>query len=87
MAAVFSFLTSFDEVDTSVFLMPPGTTTLPVAIFLRLEQNQDPTTSAVSSLLIVGSLLLAGLVALALRRSGLMGLNLPGATNPDHGDD
>lgn len=86
VAAVFSFLTSFDEVDTSVFLMPPGTTTLPVAIFLRLEQNQDPTTSAVSSLLIVGSLLLAGLVALALRRSGLMGLALPGAATPDNGE-
>ncbi len=73
IAAVFAFLTSFDEVDTSVFLMPPGVTTLPVAIFLRLEQNQDPTTSAVSSLMIVGSLLLAGLTALALRRSGLFG--------------
>ncbi|GAA1615013.1 ABC transporter permease [Actinoplanes couchii] len=73
IAAVFGFLTSFDEVDTSVFLMPAGTTTLPVAIFLRLEQNQDPTTSAVSSLMIAGSLLLAGLTAVALRRSGLFG--------------
>lgn len=73
IAAVFAFLTSFDEVDTSIFLMPPGTTTLPVAIFLRLDQNQDPTTSAVSSLMIVGSLTLAVLVAVALKRSGLMG--------------
>lgn len=71
VAAVFAFLTSFDEVDTSVFLMPAGTTTLPVAIFLRLEQNQDPTTSAVSSLMIVGSLLLAGLAGAGLRRTSL----------------
>jgi putative spermidine/putrescine transport system permease protein len=71
IAAVFAFLTSFDEVDMSVFLMPANTTTLPVAIFLRLQQNQDPTTSAVSSLMIVGSLLLAGFVALAGRRAGL----------------
>lgn len=82
IAAVFAFLTSFDEVDTSVFLMPPGTTTLPVAIFLRLDQNQDPTTSAVSSLMIVGSLALAGLVALALRRSGLMGTARPTQGDP-----
>lgn len=73
IAAVFAFLTSFDEVDTSVFLMPADTTTLPVAVFLRLEQNQDPTTAAVSSLMIVGSLALAALAALALRRSGLFG--------------
>jgi putative spermidine/putrescine transport system permease protein len=71
IAAVFAFLTSFDEVDTSVFLMPADTTTLPVAIFLRLEQNQDPTTSAVSSLMIVGSLLIAGLAAAGLRRTNL----------------
>ncbi|MBB5158953.1 ABC transporter permease [Saccharopolyspora phatthalungensis] len=71
IAVVFGFLTSFDEVDLSVFLMPADTTTLPVAIFLRLQQNQDPTTSAVSSLMIIGSLLLAGFVALAGRRAGL----------------
>ncbi|MGI8305981.1 ABC transporter permease [Saccharopolyspora hattusasensis] len=71
IAAVFGFLTSFDEVDLSVFLMPADTTTLPVAIFLRLQQNQDPVTSAVSSLMIVGSLALTGLVALAARRAGL----------------
>jgi len=71
IATVFAFLTSFDEVDLSVFLMPADTTTLPVAIFLRLQQNQDPTTSAVSSLMIVGSLLLVGFVAFAGRRAGL----------------
>ncbi|MFF0146053.1 putative spermidine/putrescine transport system permease protein [Amycolatopsis sulphurea] len=78
IATVFAFLTSFDEVDLSVFLMPADTTTLPVAIFLRLQQNQDPTTSAVSSLMIVGSLLLTGLVALAGRKAGLFAA--PGST-------
>jgi putative spermidine/putrescine transport system permease protein len=73
IATVFAFLTSFDEVDTSIFLMPAGTTTLPVAIFLRLEQNQDPTTSAVSSLMIVGSLAVVAVTAVFLRRSGLFG--------------
>jgi len=71
IATVFGFLTSFDEVDMSVFLMPADTTTLPVAIFLRLQQNQDPTTSAVSSLMIIASLLLTALVALVGRRAGL----------------
>ncbi|AXX30240.1 ABC transporter permease [Actinosynnema pretiosum subsp. pretiosum] len=73
ISAVFAFLTSFDEVDTSVFLMPADVTTLPVAIFLRLEQNQDPTTSAVSSLMIVASLAVAALAALGVRGSGLAG--------------
>jgi putative spermidine/putrescine transport system permease protein len=67
-ATVFAFLTSFDEVDTSVFLMPADTTTLPVAMFLRLEQQQDPTVTAMSSLLIAGSLLLAAVAAVAARR-------------------
>ncbi|MBT0773109.1 ABC transporter permease [Kineosporia sp. J2-2] len=71
IAAVFAFLTSFDEVDLSIFLMPADTTTLPVAIFLRLQQDQDPTTSAVSSLMIVGSLAVALLTGLAVRRAGL----------------
>ncbi|GAB6899482.1 ABC transporter permease [Kineosporia succinea] len=71
IAGVFSFLTSFDEVDLSIFLMPADTTTLPVAIFLRLQQDQDPTTSAVSSLMIVASLAIAALTGLAVRRAGL----------------
>ncbi|TDC74570.1 ABC transporter permease [Streptomyces hainanensis] len=69
-AAVFAFITSFDEVDTSVFLMPADQTTLPVAVFLRLEQQQDPTVTAMSSLLIAGSLLLAAAAALAARGVG-----------------
>jgi putative spermidine/putrescine transport system permease protein len=79
-AGVFAFLTSFDEVDTSVFLMPADQTTLPVAMFLRLEQQQDPTVTAMSSLLIGGSLLLAAVVALAARRmaGSLVGGAAPG---------
>jgi putative spermidine/putrescine transport system permease protein len=67
-AGIFAFLTSFDEVDTSIFLMPADTTTLPVAMFLRLEQQQDPTVTAMSSILIAGSLLLAAAAAAAGRR-------------------
>ncbi|NIY62669.1 ABC transporter permease [Streptomyces malaysiensis] len=69
-AGIFAFITSFDEVDTSVFLMPADTTTLPVAMFLRLEQQQDPTVTAMSSILIAGSLLLAAAAAVAARRTG-----------------
>ncbi|MGW3952323.1 ABC transporter permease [Streptomyces sp. NPDC004752] len=76
-ATVFAFLTSFDEVDTSVFLMPADTTTLPVAMFLRLEQRQDPTVTAMSSLLIAGSLLLAALAAVAARRVAGALVNAP----------
>ncbi|MFE7995198.1 hypothetical protein, partial [Streptomyces shenzhenensis] len=65
------------EVDPSVFLMPAVTTTLPVAMFLRLEQRQDPTVTAMSSLLIAGSLLLAAVAAVAARRVAGVLVNTP----------
>lgn len=72
-AVVLAFVTSFDEVDTSIFLVAPDQETLPISMYNYAQQYQDPTLAALSTLLIVGSLLLAGAAAVALMRSGVGG--------------
>ena len=64
VAAVFAFITSFDETEASIFLVRPSNSTLPVQMFLYLEQYQNPTLAALSTLLV--SLTIA-LVVVALR--------------------
>jgi putative spermidine/putrescine transport system permease protein len=50
---LFSFVMSFDEFASTIFLITPGTTTLPIAIYQYMEFNLDPTVSAVSGMLVV----------------------------------
>lgn len=50
--ALFSFVMSFDEFAATIFLITPGTTTLPIAIYQYMEFNLDPTVSAVSGMLV-----------------------------------
>lgn len=69
--AVFAFVTSFDEVVTSVFLSGPDLTTLPVRMWSGVRVQIDPTVAAVSSMLLLVTLSLfaaAGLVRLLRRR-------------------
>ena len=47
-----AFITSFDEVTMSVFVASPRVTTLPVRLFLYIQDNIDPLVAAVSSVLI-----------------------------------
>lgn len=63
-----AFITSFDELTMSVFIASPSTTTLPVRMFLHIQDTIDPLVAAVSALLIVGT----GAVMLVLDR--LVGL-------------
>jgi len=49
---VIAFITSFDELTMSIFLASPSTTTLPVRIFLHIEDTIDPLVTAVSALLV-----------------------------------
>lgn len=59
-ATLFSFVVSFGNIEVSLFLVTPGSTTLPIAILQYLEWKIDPTVAAVSSLqiaLIAGALL------------------------------
>jgi putative spermidine/putrescine transport system permease protein len=52
-AALFSFVVSFGNIEVSLFLVAPGSTTLPIAILQYLEWKIDPTVAAVSGLQIV----------------------------------
>jgi putative spermidine/putrescine transport system permease protein len=49
---VLAFVTSFDEVTMTVFIASPRTTTLPVRLFLYIQDNIDPLVAAVSAALI-----------------------------------
>jgi putative spermidine/putrescine transport system permease protein len=55
--ALFGFVTSFGNLEMSLFLVGPGRITLPIAILQYLEWKIDPTVAAVSVLQI---LLIAG---------------------------
>lgn len=82
VAAVFAFIISFDEVEMSIFVVRPETNTLPVEMFLFLEQQQTPTLAALSALLI-GLMLALVLLALPLMLRGAWQRYLPGHIRPE----
>ncbi len=51
----FAFIISFDEFTVSLFLVGPGVTTLPLALYNYTEMNFDPTIAAVSVVLLLMS--------------------------------
>ena len=61
---VLAFITSFDEVTMTVFIASPSTTTLPVRMFLYIQDNIDPLVTSVSAALIF----LTALMMIALDR-------------------
>ena len=67
-AAAFAFLASFDEVIVAIFLGGPGATTLPKRMWDNVRHEIDPTLTAVSTVLVLGSVLLLGGVEI-IRRS------------------
>jgi putative spermidine/putrescine transport system permease protein len=50
---VLAFITSFDEVTMTVFIASPSTTTLPVRMFLYIQDNIDPLVTSVSAAVIL----------------------------------
>ena len=48
-----AFIQSFDEVTMTVFIAAPGTETLPVRMFLYIQDNIDPLVTSVSACVIV----------------------------------
>ncbi|MBV8471924.1 MAG: ABC transporter permease subunit, partial [Hyphomicrobiales bacterium] len=64
---IFAFITSFDEASVTLFLLPPGQATLPVTIFSAIDLGVDPSIAAISTLLIVATIVL---LALAERLGG-----------------
>jgi len=57
---LFSFIISFVDLEKSLFLVGPGSTTLPIAIVNYLEWSIDPTIAAVATVQIV--VIAAGLI-------------------------
>lgn len=51
-----AFIQSFDELTMTLFVATPGTTTLPVAMYNQIAQSIDPLVTSVSTVLIVGTL-------------------------------
>ena len=58
--ALFGFVTSFGNLEMSLFLVGPGRTTLPIVILQYLEWKIDPTIAAVSviQILLIGTAML-----------------------------
>lgn len=56
-AAIFAFVTSFGNVTVSSFLTYGGRVTLPVQIFAYVDTSYDPLVAAVSSLMIIVTLI------------------------------
>lgn len=63
--ALFAFITSFDEVVTSIFLAGPDLTTLPVQMWSGVRVQIDPTVAAVSTMLLLVTLSLFAAAGLA----------------------
>jgi putative spermidine/putrescine transport system permease protein len=63
-AAIFSFITSFDEFYISQFLSSVDTVTLPVQIYNSLTFDIDPSVTAISAILIALAILALAVVAL-----------------------
>lgn len=79
---VFAFAVSFDEVVIAYFLQGPNATTLPVRIFLNLQYNLTPVVAAVSTLLLLVTLLLLGMQMIFLKRRSRVSF-LPGSISMD----
>ena len=50
---VLAFITSFDELTVTVFIVNPATTTLPVKLFSHITQTTDPLVASVSTVAIM----------------------------------
>ena len=70
VAALFAFITSFDEVEMSIFLVRPIINTLPISMLFYLEQHQTPALAALSTLLIALPVVLVILALPLLMRGG-----------------
>ncbi|MTD15213.1 ABC transporter permease subunit [Nakamurella sp. YIM 132087] len=68
------FMISFDEVDATVFVVAPNQDTLPVWMYQYMQQYQDPTVAALSTILIALSTLLVVVLVSRARTTIVAGL-------------
>ena len=69
VGALFAFITSFDELIVALFLSGSGAVTLPRRMWDDLRFSIDPTIAAVSTLTVVLTALLLGVVTLLRRQA------------------
>jgi spermidine/putrescine transport system permease protein len=69
-AALFAFGISFDQFVTSYFLSPAGVTTLPVEIYASIRKGFTPEINAISTIIIIVSMVLLLLVSRFYRFGG-----------------
>lgn len=55
---VLAFITSFDELTVTVFIVNPSTTTLPVRLFSHITQTTDPLVASISAVTILFTVVL-----------------------------
>lgn len=55
---VLAFITSFDELTVTVFIVNPSTTTLPVRLFSHITQTTDPLVASISAVAILFTVVL-----------------------------
>lgn len=55
---VLAFITSFDELTVTVFIVNPSTTTLPVRLFSHISQTTDPLVASISTVAIAFTVIL-----------------------------
>jgi putative spermidine/putrescine transport system permease protein len=55
VAALFAFIVSFGNFNVSIFLISGNTVTLPVRIFTYLGFQFDPSVAAISTVLLIGT--------------------------------
>jgi putative spermidine/putrescine transport system permease protein len=59
VSGFFSFMISWDQVETSLFLVKTDNKTLPVEMFYYLQRQQDPVIAALSTFLIAVAVVVA----------------------------
>lgn len=71
-SAFFAFIMSFDELVVALFLTGPGMVTLPMLIYSDIQFNLNPAVAAVSSIIILATLVI-GLLGMSLfKRSKIL---------------
>ena len=71
---VFAFILSFDEVAASLFVSSASAMTLPVRIFVYIDQNYDPLVTSVSSLLVFAAAIALFIIEKTVGMGRLFGL-------------
>ena len=81
VSAFFSFIVSWDQVESSLFLVKPDNMTLPVAMFLYILRQYDPVIAAISAVQ-VALAFLVGVAFVVLARPGRLAEAFRGPIRP-----